>query len=980
MIFSRIFAPSHQSPKPEKRMQAIESLSPEKAQEKTILHELAFNDEDANVSLAALEKLNSFVLWLKMSQIAKQSRVKKAAEKKVNAALLGEGDVTLSRQEIFSFLTETANADLVVQLVPQMLKKEPMLLQDDALANALIEKVAKTSFTQFVFLEGASPQLKTQLINAHSDVSDLQKLAKKVLDDALTKQINARIDAIKEAAKRPVELKKQLTLGLSKYQALLDKSDVETIDEKRSELESELTGLFAQIDLLTSEERADYEEKRARIGEQLERYLSRIRPAWEEKQQASQRANTKALCEQQLTYAKEQVAWLYNNRLCEATLADVATVNESVRGVEATLEQLARLDDESATDKRITQIKRSVDELNEQLDRFSMQQQYGQKLLIKLQSLEDIAAKIVSAGDSESDKDARDVSVEEASASTEDLSQVNGGDALQSSSVVALKAEFDEARQAYKALSREIDAIPKALSKRFNAATSSVNAKERAQKSKENEQVKHIRKHISVIDNLIAQGKFRVAISKFAKLQESYAALPGSAKKYVEKRFEKTAGDVSRLEGWQDYLAAPRKPALVEEAKALASADAENIKQRSEAIKYLRKQWLSLTPSSSTSEESSDDALLQQQFDDALEKAFEPCRAHYAKLDAQRAAAREQRMSIIATVKAMDINMPEAELVKVFDRVSKQWHAAGQVEREIYEQLKQEWKAVSSPIQAKVNQWQSDNQAQKRALVTQACQLATEEDVAGAADKAQQLQSQWKQVGHAGKREESKLWAEFKAANDTVFERLKAERKVQNNAFNALVDSLLKQVEAVDINSDDATFSQSISDVRVQLTDLPRAQRTKVDKKIDSLESKRAAQAKNAQSQARLARAQALISLLQLSVGEGSGDEQSLAETLGKRWSSVLGQSTGNKKTQHDRQWLTVALEVATGMPSPDADASIRSSVQLQMMTSKLEQGEAATAPDILADWLSYDSISEEDNHLLQRVVSVIDAHPEIVA
>ena len=980
MIFSRIFAPSHQSPKPEKRMQAIESLSPEKAQEKTILHELAFNDEDANVSLAALEKLNSFVLWLKMSQIAKQSRVKKAAEKKVNAALLGEGDVTLSRQEIFSFLTETANADLVVQLVPQMLKKEPMLLQDDALANALIEKVAKPSFTQFVFLEGASPQLQTQLVNAHSDVSDLQKLVKKVSDDALVTQINARIDAIKEAAKRPVELKKQLTLGLSKYQALLDKSDVETIDEKRNELESELTGLFAQIDLLTSEERADYEEKRSRIGEQLERYLSRIRPAWEEKQQASQRANTKALCEQQLTYAKEQVAWLYNNRLCEATLADVATVNESVRGVEATLEQLARLGDESATDKRITQIKRSVDELNEQLDRFSMQQQYGQKLLIKLQSLEDITAKIVSASDSESDKDTRDVSVEEASASTEDLSQVNGGDALQSSSVVALKAEFDEARQAYKALSREIDAIPKALSKRFNAATSRVNAKERAQKAKENEQVKHIRKHISVIDNLIAQGKFRVAISKFAKLQESYAALPGSAKKYVEKRFEKTAGDVSRLEGWQDYLAAPRKPALLEEAKALASADAENIKQRSETIKYLRKQWLSLTPSSPTSEESSDDALLQQQFDDALEKAFEPCRAHYAKLDTQRAAAREQRMSIIATVKAMDINMPEAELVKVFDRVSKQWHAAGQVEREIYEQLKQEWKAVSSPIQARVNQWQSDNQAQKRALVTQACQLATEEDVADAADKAQQLQSQWKQVGHAGKREESRLWAEFKAANDTVFERLKAKRKVQNNAFNALVDSLLKQVEAVDINSDDATFSQSISDVRAQLTDLPKAQRTKVDKKIDSLESKRAAQAKNAQSQARLARAQALISLLQLSVGEGSGDEQSLAETLGKRWSSVLGQSTGNKTTQHDRQWLTVALEVATGMPSPDADASIRSSVQLQMMTSKLEQGEAATAPDILADWLSYDSISEEDSHLLQRVVSVIDAHPEIVA
>ncbi|WP_429933171.1 DUF349 domain-containing protein [Alteromonas sp. 4B03] len=979
MIFSRIFTPSHQSPKPEKRIQAVENLSPDKAQEKTILHELAFNDEDASVSLAALEKLNSFVLWLKMSQIAKQSRVKKAAGKKVNAALLGEGDVTLSRKETFSFLTETANADLVVQLVPQMLKKDPALLKDDCLANTLIEKVAKPSFTQFVFLEGASHQLKTQLINAHSDVSDLQKLAKKVSDDVLASQIDARIHAIKEAAQRPVELKKQLTLGLSKYQALLDKSDVETIDEKRNELESELSGLFAQIDLLNPEERADYEEKRARIGEQLERYLSRIRPAWEEKQQASQRANTKALCEQQLIHAKEQVTWLYNNRLCEATLADVATVNESVRGVEATLEQLARLDGEIVTDKRITEIKRAVDALNEQLDRFSMQQQYGQKLLIKLQLLEDIAAKIDAVSNSDLDEATRDENVKEVSATPNEQSRANIDAQGQSGSDAALKAEFDDARQAYKLLEREINAIPKALIKRFNAATKRVNAKERAQKSKENDQVKYVRKHISVIDNLIAQGKFRVAISKFAKLQESYNSLPDSAKKYVEKRFEKTSGEVSRLEGWQDYLAAPRKPALVEEAKNLANTDADNIKQRSEAIKYLRKQWLSLTPTSSNSDGGSDDVLLQEQFDNALEKAFEPCRAHYAKLDEQRAAAREQRVSLIASVKAIDLNMPEPELMKMFDRASKQWHSAGQVEREIYEQLKQEWKAVSSPIQAKVNQWQSDNQAQKRDLVAQAQQLAVEDDVSSAADKAQQLQSEWKQIGHAGKREESRLWAEFKAANDTVFERLKAERKVQSNAFNSLVDSLFVQLDDVDINSDETTFSQSINDVRAQLTDLPKAQRTKVERKIEVFESKRADQAKNVQLQARLARARALISLLQLSIGEGSGDEQVLAETLGKRWASVLGQSNGSAASQHNRQWLTVALEVATGMPSPEADASIRSSVQLQMMTSKLEKGEAAAAPDILADWLSYDSISEADNPLLQRVIAVIDANPDIV-
>ena len=211
MIFSRIFTPSHQSPKPEKRIQAIESLSPVKAQEKTILHELAFNDEDSNVSLAALEKLNSFVLWLKMSQIAKQTRVKKTAEKKVNEALVAEGDLSLSSQEKFSFLTETASADLVVQMLPQMLAKDPALLSDDSLAKALIEKVDKPSFTQYVFLEGASAGLQTQLINAQDKISELQKLAKKVSDSELLAQIDTRVAAIKDAQRRPVELKKQLT-------------------------------------------------------------------------------------------------------------------------------------------------------------------------------------------------------------------------------------------------------------------------------------------------------------------------------------------------------------------------------------------------------------------------------------------------------------------------------------------------------------------------------------------------------------------------------------------------------------------------------------------------------------------------------------------------------------------------------------------------------------------------------------------------
>jgi Domain of Unknown Function (DUF349). len=72
---------------------------------------------------------------------------------------------------------------------------------------------------------------------------------------------------------------------------------------------------------------------------------------------------------------------------------------------------------------------------------------------------------------------------------------------------------------------------------------------------------------------------------------------------------------------------------------------------------------LSLTTSTNSSTTDSSDDDLQKQFDDALEKAFEPCREHYAKLDEQRQQAKEKRLAIIASVKSIEPSLPEAELV-----------------------------------------------------------------------------------------------------------------------------------------------------------------------------------------------------------------------------------------------------------------------------------------------------------------------------
>ena len=940
MIFSRLFSPSHTSQKPEKRLQAIESLSPEKAQEKSILHELAFNDDDANVSIAALEKLNVFALWLKMSQIAKSPKVKKIAEKKVNDALLSRNGFVLSNSEKAAFLTETANAELIAQIVEQ----DTSLLNDDGLAQTLIGKVDKPSFTQFVFNNSESNALKQKLIADESDINALQKLAKKVDDIALKSAIESRIDALNLAAQKPLELKKQLTLSLSKYQALLEKGDVEEVVERQVNLENELSALFAESACLGDEEKLAFEEKYNRISEQVTRYLSRIKPAWEAKQKEAELTNTKALCEQQLTHASGQVDWLFNNKLCDATLADVATVNESVRGVEATIEQIERLGVDSKGDKRLGEIKHLIAALNDKLERFSLQQQYGQKLYIHLQSLEELADKYVQC-------------------TPEDMSDV--------------REQFEQAKQTYFGLSSELVRLPKDFAARQKSAVKKVSAFERNINAKRNEELKQFRKQMTVVDNLIAQGKFRAAMSKFQKLQETYESLNEDAQRGVDRRYQKTKEDVSRLEGWQSYLAAPRKPALIEEAQKLADSDVDNIKARSEAIKYLRKQWISL---SSVTSEAGEDTALQTAFDEALERAFEPCRAYYADLDTKRLEARKVREALIASVKALDNAMPEAELAKACDKLAKQWHGAGQVEREIYEALREEWKLALTPLQQKVTHWQNENQVQKRALVQSAKALAELDDTSGAADSAQALQAKWKLIGHAGKREESKLWAEFKAANDTVFEKLKADRKAQNNAFNQEVDTLLAKIDKLDENASDSELASLTGEVTERLQSLPKSLKGKVERQLAALENKRHAKQRDVRVQNMRSRAQALITLLQSQNSASSEENSELKEALGRRWVSALEAQQDNGAQTRDRQWLTVALEVSLDLPSPDADASIRSSVQLQMMTAKLEQGESTSAAEILSDWLALGEVDEAEKGLMQRVVSVLDTHPEVLA
>ncbi|NDV90619.1 DUF349 domain-containing protein [Alteromonas sp. 345S023] len=934
MIFSRLFAPSHTSQNPEKRLEAIKNLSPEKPSEKTILHELAFNDDNAEVSLAALSKLNSFVLWLKMSQISKNERIQRTAQRKVEACLQGKGELTISEGDKVAFLKESASAELIQQLVIS----EPQLLDNTELAMVLIEKVAKPSFFQTVFLQHASLPLQQTMLATIDDVAMLQKLEKKTKGQEINPSISARLSALKEAAEKPLLLMRDITLCLSKFNALLDKSDIEDIEQRKLALEAEYNALMDNAQLLKSDDKQEVEAKYTRIKQSLERYLARIRPQWEAEQAEKEIANIEALLKEQINHATSQVNWLYHQRLCEATLADVAVVNEAVRGLEATYAHLEDLSSDSSSLIKATNV---LQQLNKKLEGFSMQQQYAQKLVVVVTQAESLADEIDAAKKSES---------------TEETVEHN----------------FSDLKTKYQELAGELTSLPRDLSERWKSASQRINKQRLAEKSEQENQLRQCRKQINTVENLITQGRFRGAMAKFSKLAKLYEGLDKSQQDSIGKRFDNLAQEIERLEGWQSYIAAPRQPALIEEAKALADAPLDDIKTRTEAIRYLRQQWLSLGKQAS-------EPTLQAQFDDALEQAFTPCREYYAKMDAKREEAKQFRQSLVLEAQSIDVNQPEAALAKTVDRLSKAWHQAGQVEKQDYETLRTSWKAALTPAQEKIQAWNFANKQEKQSLVDEAQVLAEAEDLSGAADKAQALQKQWKDIGHAGKRDESRLWRVFKQANDTLFERLKEQRKAKSHEFDQRAETLNAKIDALDINSDDLTFMRSVDEIEGLAKDLPAPLKAKVIKRIAGVQRQRGA-VKDKQLQQQVeARATHLVDYLQHYANSESNVASAPAydaSVLGKRWASAIEQ---RHRVEKSRQWLTVALEAVTDMPSPAADSSMRTDVQLSMMTAKLEQGETIDASDLLEDWIAIGAVENHEQPLLTRVIKVIEAQPELL-
>jgi hypothetical protein len=930
MIFKHLFRSKHQNPDPQVRIQAIENLNKQDPQHKTVLHELAFNDSDVGVSIAALNKLDSFVLWYKMSEIATNDRVQKKSQQFVENTLLDGQNEALTEQEKRKFILETRDIRLIEKLLGQQ-----WILQDTELAMKLLQKADKPQLQEKLLFDIQNESLQTAILNTLTDGVQarklLNKIQKKTTSSVLKELANETLQGWLTAEQAPVEVEQQVKLVLSLLLALKDRSDFLHIQQQHTALTHQYTQLAERFDCLPELKRIEIEQKYADISSRVERTVELLKPHWQV-EQAEMALNQKMqilLVEVEQSLAELSIQ--LTTRISEISQIEV---DAFVKKVNQHIENLQELTGQLPATNHVAH--RRLEQLNNQLlsglNTLTTLPQFQEAIKLGMDLLEKFAGLAL----------------------PDDPSQIE-----------AAEEYLREQRQKWRNTVGSYQAhIPASLSQQWNARFELWQQAIKPLKSQLDGEVSRCRNKLRAVESLINQGKFKVAMVLYQKVQIWFDALPEKQQGQLERTFSTVKEQIENLKDWQDYIAAPRKPALLDEVEALI-AQPLDIDAQSSAIKSFRYQWNSLGKTDTES-----DNALNKTFEIAIEKAFAPCREFYDQQQQQREQNMLAKQLVLAEIKAIgEADGGVTELTKSLRSVQQKWKNIGEVDFKQRNALFESYQQLLNPLRDKVSAFYQDNAEQKQALLTKAEKLLELEPVNEAIEQAKKLQQTWKTIEHAGKKAEAELWPAFRKVNDSIFAKKAEANQLEKSQLKeqvVIVKERVTQLETLLGTAGDKASVQSALQYKQTAIDaiavLPIPERRALEQRVQTLVEQQQLKLTELVKSAKGQAYQDLFSALKM--WQTDSDIPDGVATLSKQWQQCFRELSDNT----DRHDLTIKMEIVAQQDSPKKDAEKRQSIQMQLMAQKLQSGDSLDLSSLLKDWIKAGSLSKSDITLLKRV------------
>jgi len=934
-----LFKPAWKSSSVEKRLKAIAAMNNASSEKQKILAQLAAEDVDVSICIAAIQKLTSVATLHEMSIKHDNDSVRGEAEKRLNE-LMSAG-CSLNQDQYRDLIYQYPELTVRVAAYAELSSVRTEAIQRLA-ENQLVEVLGLTVYTD------ARQRIAERLTNTEANIEALES-ARKILrgkDKNAERILKTKIDEFRRQQRQHAE-------------------NVATLEK-----------LIKEVEYLASRDwRAEFKAKLLVHRKHWDSLDFEIDPVMNQRYQTARqvidaRFEQQNLIEQAQQSQQQLVAEL------EAFLRDI-TSGDLASLIETHADTSTRIDQFSTSWQQLAVNNQPERVTNESVENMLGAVRSANQLV--LQAADIVQDKRFAESD---DTEGAETEAAETEAAGQSRDAETAADNAQRLSAALNKLKWP-------AIYGEL-----CVATELQAQLTDWQKTQAASAAEHQEKLDLLHKKISSIFRFSRTGNLARAKQFCERVEKGLRQFEGKELAALEERYEEARKTLGDMGDWKNFATEPKYVALCEAMERLVTSKLHPDKRSSE-MKALQQQWKKLGNSDISD-------LYWPRFKEAADKVYQPCAEFFDKRHELRKTNLEQRQQYVTQMQqlfeATDWdNQPDYKAVQASMRsISDHFTAIKDVERGAGEKQWKQFKTFKDQVTARLDAVYEANIKLKHQLIEQAEVLAQAEAKEENLAKLKALQTRWKQVGITKRNQDQKAWTQFKKQGDLAYQKVQAlhqgQKEKTDQQINAYRD-IIKDIQqlartAKDLAEADQLFS-ALQAKYAELPELPLSETHGAESKgpdsyrpdshrsesrrqlapgqlpeklaagiqrdyrkaCDQFDECRARIIKNKHAQQIDAlRQKAALCVLQEALGESPPAEK--LQQIAQQWEAIeLHDAILSRRIEQrrksaqaaidraaigaERRMLCLQLEIAMGAPSPAEDKALRMQYQLEQMNKK---------------------------------------------
>ncbi len=500
---------------------------------------------------------------------------------------------------------------------------------------------------------------------------------------------------------------------------------------------------------------------------------------------------------------------------------------------------------------------------------------------------------------------------------------------------------------------------------------------------------KELAKMITELETHINEGHLKEANKSHQLAVQALKKISHQEAKKFQRQFQNLTAQLTEIRDWQGYAATPKKEALCDSMEALVDSTIDP-STLADKIQALQEEWKVIGPIARQ-----DDKILWNRFRTAADKAYLPCKAHYAEMATLRQQNLNNRQQLIIQLTEYEASMDWENadwgiVQKTLDAARETFRSFSPVDRHEHKNSQATLQTISDKIYSHIKAEYQSNIEAKESLIAQAVALQEIEELSQAIEQSKLLQASWKTIGMTPNKADQKLWQEFRLACDAVFARRDEQRQqnkaqIENNIELASAIIIKAETIVAEANNEiKAEQKEALQQCQAEFAELnlPKAVYAKLRQRLSDAQQ----QQEVSISQAKLAKKQqAWVTLtdkltaisLQAQNSEKAATlfqpevtDFKLPLTIDKtllidKWQAISSEDQTEVSAADDLRDGCIALEILAELDSPAEDQAARMAFQVKRLAQGL--GQAGSPQQQITDSVEHWLTLNADENWQQR-------------